>query len=500
MKKFLALMFVCAGLTAMAGAPQINKANFTKANTQKVMTSKAAISDMAVTPGQGVLTPREFFKQHNVTPADNRLMKKAPRRLTDEDVAATPYLDFRYVYKVASDGTFEWHDYHFRSGGVYWQIANEQLYCAGIYWNEYTSGTYYLPVTIDYTTNLVTIPSGILLDDDTTQGNVVNNIRTDTINYSILADGNWYTGASEEFTDVPGTIYPDGTIIMNDSLPYVFAGYQVVQKVKRSGNAWSGYTWTVQSSDTTFFEEYYFNTQFIVPNATHDYDMLDENGATTHNTKNAYMYQYDDTTAAVFNMWGLGMPGVEMNIYADGTMKFPLDYPVAEMGIGEKKYYENYYGPSYNWDNCRWYWPIGLQWDEETQKYVELEDTVLNGTVEPTAIKWGATEYYVPGIVRVADGAQMSLSSYPFLNNVLTFTDGSEFVFGTPYMRGDVNNDGNVNISDVTDLINHMLTEDYDDSDTFNGENADCDLSGDYGIGDVTTLINYLLTEAWPAE
>ncbi len=62
-------------------------------------------------------------------------------------------------------------------------------------------------------------------------------------------------------------------------------------------------------------------------------------------------------------------------------------------------------------------------------------------------------------------------------------------------MRGDVDDDGAVNISDVTALINYLLT---DDAEGVNLANADCDLDENINISDVTALISYLLTDAWP--
>ena len=61
-------------------------------------------------------------------------------------------------------------------------------------------------------------------------------------------------------------------------------------------------------------------------------------------------------------------------------------------------------------------------------------------------------------------------------------------------MRGDVNMDGIVNISDVTDLINYLLSN---DASGISLEAADCELDGKVNITDVTTLINYLLTSQW---
>ena len=68
-------------------------------------------------------------------------------------------------------------------------------------------------------------------------------------------------------------------------------------------------------------------------------------------------------------------------------------------------------------------------------------------------------------------------------------------------LRGDANDDGNVNIGDVTALISHMLAKNWDNvPGEFNYDNADADLNGTVNIADVTTLINYLLSKSWPAN
>ena len=61
-------------------------------------------------------------------------------------------------------------------------------------------------------------------------------------------------------------------------------------------------------------------------------------------------------------------------------------------------------------------------------------------------------------------------------------------------LRGDVNNDGDVNIGDVTTLIDYLLNS----ATEINAANADCTLEGDINIGDVTALIDYLLSNTWP--
>ena len=62
------------------------------------------------------------------------------------------------------------------------------------------------------------------------------------------------------------------------------------------------------------------------------------------------------------------------------------------------------------------------------------------------------------------------------------------------YLRGDVDMSGDVKISDVTALINYLLSG---DATGISVQAADCDLNGEIKIGDVTALINYLLSGSW---
>ena len=68
------------------------------------------------------------------------------------------------------------------------------------------------------------------------------------------------------------------------------------------------------------------------------------------------------------------------------------------------------------------------------------------------------------------------------------------FTAKSSFLRGDVNGDGNVNISDVTALINYLLGGSASD---INMTAADCNTDGSVTIIDVTALINYLLGGSW---
>ena len=67
---------------------------------------------------------------------------------------------------------------------------------------------------------------------------------------------------------------------------------------------------------------------------------------------------------------------------------------------------------------------------------------------------------------------------------------------GTTVKRGDVNNDGEVDINDDTYLIDVVLGKDVE----YNAQAADCNTEsgdGDININDVTALINYVLSGTW---
>ena len=69
--------------------------------------------------------------------------------------------------------------------------------------------------------------------------------------------------------------------------------------------------------------------------------------------------------------------------------------------------------------------------------------------------------------------------------------NGSAWVDMTASTRGDVNGDGSVNISDVTALIDILLSGEAPP------QSADCNQDSSVNISDVTALIDYLLSGTW---
>lgn len=70
--------------------------------------------------------------------------------------------------------------------------------------------------------------------------------------------------------------------------------------------------------------------------------------------------------------------------------------------------------------------------------------------------------------------------------------ENMKLIINKAYIRGDVDEDKQVGISDVTTLIDILLTG------ASAPAGADCDLDNEIGISDVTTLIDFLLTGVWP--
>ena len=177
-----------------------------------------------------------------------------------------------------------------------------------------------------------------------------------------------------------------------------------------------------------------------------------------------YMFQYDDSTVIVFNLFGLGSTYNALYINEDSTMNLP----------GQALYYDQ----DLNDDFCN---------------YSLVNDTLVlgnTGVATPDVITWDLT---------VPHGLDNSYPGY-FENNRLYFTDGNQFILPVPFLRGDVNRDRKVSITDVTILINSLLTDVYDYGAHFSTEAADVNHDGRISISDVSALTNYLLSGIWHSD
>ena len=465
MKKFLALLFVCAGLTAMT-APHVNKADLVQANKGQ-MVKKA-------TPAATHFTSNVMNMQAtNMTPMKSRFTpnnlveaRKAPRYLSDEDMIAMPSVCFLYAYDITGDEPVA-ADPFYAGGGAYWYPdASDGLYFAGFYWDA-DGSTYYLPLDIDYTTGDVALSWGILLKDDSVIGTARN--RTDTVWYEILVSQDYWENGNQN--DCMGTLYTDGSIIFDDN--YVYYAYKEERVYVNR---------VLQSTDVTETATMYVGTEILTANGELTYNKEQDGSA---KSANVFIYQTNDTVV-VGNLWDYGIPNAYMILKEDGTFEYPCAY--------EEDGTTYLYNPI--WDvNDTWisgglgeFYPVGA-YTLDDEGYIDDITWGFTGNVTPDQMTWAYT---------------MPANGYHFLygyeNNVLRYTNGNQFVLPTPQpvgMRGDVNDDQAVNISDVTALIDFLLSGDFD---SINYDNADCNLDGTVNISDVTVLIDYLLSGNWPAE
>ena len=97
---------------------------------------------------------------------------------------------------------------------------------------------------------------------------------------------------------------------------------------------------------------------------------------------------------------------------------------------------------------------------------------------------------WAPAIIMVPT-TKVSENIYTFVMPASKVKVTATFV-PIPEIRGDVNGDGNVNIADVTALIDLLLG-----GDTISNPVADCNQDSSINIADVTALIDYLLSGTW---
>jgi hypothetical protein len=117
-------------------------------------------------------------------------------------------------------------------------------------------------------------------------------------------------------------------------------------------------------------------------------------------------------------------------------------------------------------------------------KFTKTNGTTLTYSVEGLKITYDNSNVTVKNVEGTATIALAEVQDMYFSNEA----GGNDFI------RGDVNGDNLVTISDVTALINYLLNG---DASNINIDAADCNESGNVSIADVTALINFLLSGTW---
>lgn len=167
--------------------------------------------------------------------------------------------------------------------------------------------------------------------------------------------------------------------------------------------------------------------------------------------------------------WSLTEPLGKMTNLGNGTY-------VDTLTVGAPIYFVFADGGPEQWNND---WPTF----NSTYRYGPASNVIIaTGTEYSTGKRDNNSSYYLAG-----DG-----SDYLFTLNADNLTFKVEKIEPQPVIEpGDVNCDGQVNISDVTVLINYLLGG---QTNNFSHDNADMNNDGIINIGDVTRLINLLIT------
>ncbi len=117
-------------------------------------------------------------------------------------------------------------------------------------------------------------------------------------------------------------------------------------------------------------------------------------------------------------------------------------------------------------------------------KFTKTNGSTVTYSVEGLKLTYDNTNVTVTNVDGTATIALAEVQDMYFSNEA----GGSQAV------RGDVDGNGDVNMDDLSALINYLLTSDATGIDM---EGADCDMQGGVSMDDLSALINYLLAGAW---
>ena len=262
----ISLMGACMGLTMLAGQPL---------DEQSVSQASAQASEMTAPPDEcEAVSLQQFMREHNLKLGDNLLTRKAPRRLSVEEIPETML------------ATTEAYDYNDTTGTVS-VASNVQNWDAALV-TDATTGTVTvenfltitaglitsvqvnLPLLVDCDGGTVTIPCDETLYHDEVTSQLVPTSEPDSVlrtyldmtDICVVPEGSLLNG--EDITDVNGYIYDDGSISIEEG--FVF----ITRHVRMS---WPGNEMLDATSDTTYYvsSPIYRNTILLAPNGQHDY-------------------------------------------------------------------------------------------------------------------------------------------------------------------------------------------------------------------------------------
>ena len=466
---------------------------------------------------------------------------------------------------------------------------------------------YDIPIDIDENSRKVTLHTGRLL---------TTYVLDNTTRYNVYAmPEKWLTTLADEYSDIAGQIYRDGSIEFSDGFAFM------IEKSILRDSVWETSSWElspifrnlhlfVPNGEHTFSSKYVkdkprphngwgggltprptrpvnpkpVKTTPITPrvfepkstlgnpgDATTIFDMspsssvpdqefqvpLSDSKFSTQNSVPVYIYQMDDSTIYVYNLYGTDFNWNRMIINPDGTMTFPTQEVSGDGGKGVYNYSrrDNFLVSdnqgTYNANVISWgdtYFdyeyegnPVVLSLQLRNNRNSMLDSVyrlnhlsytkprnpsfnqpiVTDSTVTFRAETQSSGEVVLllydpeqdvyspvsnPYTVSRTDTAyNVSLVAYSQVmdGEKYTYSGDVYFEYEVPALaqaeEGDVNNDGVVDITDVTSLINRVL-DSTDAIDRVLPKHVDANGLEGIDIEDITTLIYRILCSDCPTE
>lgn len=399
-----------------------------------------------------VLTAQRVVNRHEMALSGNQGMLN----VSNSDMLGT---------RICMLHVYDWNE----SGGVVEVTAADPFYNGG--WNTtivngdkegyltlqggFTTIEVPQPIKVNYATNKVTLEAGdepfaVVTGTTTIEGGSMTT-TIDSTTYYYIVNEDWLVNYGA-LADVQGDILSDGSIHIADGFAIYVETVTVTTITKGSQS-------TQYTDETREVSQIFRDTWLLKPNGKHQY-VRESDGVVC--VADVYITQPNKDTVYVTNLYGFGGPRCYMLLAIDGTMTYP-GQPLRDIVDSTAP------GGDGMWYNTT------LNGSTVTPGNV--------GNVTPQAITWGLTT-----------PSDNNTWWQGWRNNRLYYTDGTLFDIPAAFLRGDVDNSGTVEISDVSVLIDALLTGDFSD---INLDAADCDQDGDIAISDVSALLDYLLSGEW---
>jgi len=410
MKKLLALLFVCAGLTAMAGTPRVIDGKQFNHNAKGSMVMKAnKFANNLTMPGK---TIQQFGREMK---AEGKLINKAPFRLTDKNSLIGTYIFFGDEHAWSQDQTtydIVVDTVPYMSGG--WDVTFSEnsndnfLSFSGLYQGYEAADT----VIIYPDDDAFLIPNWTSAGKETYKGKTSGSTRKDTTYEYFLVSEPYLLGTENKH--IQGTVDENGWLVFDDGM-FVYTE-RVIQTV-------NNYTQAVTKSDTAAYLNVYEDIVLVPPTGKHEYALEGTGGAVQSN--NVFMYQANDTTVSAWNLWGAGNYGSVLYIYNDGTMTLPSWQAMMELSPAALKYYAQTYS-QYDWTNSQTLYNLGVNYDYDADEATSFSGADVTGAVTAQAITWDGSAL-CNFLDQGTDKEGIGFADV-YINNKLYYTDGETFM------------------------------------------------------------------------